>query len=172
MCHYQMKIKCIKEEWNYRKQTIYIHIYTHKNIHIQYIIDSCLLFYATKLVWRMILSFWLQNFIKIRFQIRWTNCKNWFQMIIRVRFHMLHFGKLLFTQVCCTKNRHETTSKLYQIWKLIWLQAFIKLNQISFSILIFQSIICLEINNFHLKLSWKIFNITVKWIGVRVRCMG
>ena len=79
-------------------------------------------------------------------------------------FHILHFGKCLFIQVCCTKNGHKTTSKLFQIWKLIWLQAFIKLNQITFFIFIFQSVICLEINNFHLKLSWKIFSIAVKWI--------
>ena len=86
------------------------------------------------------------------------------QICLIVRFHMLHFGKCLFTQVCCTKNGHKTTGKLYQILKLIWLQTFIKLDQISSIRFIFQSVICLEINNFHLKMSWKIFIIVVKWI--------
>ena len=40
------------------------------------------------------------------------------QICSLVRFHILHFGKCLFTQVCCTKKEQKTTRKLYQIRKL------------------------------------------------------
>ena len=39
------------------------------------------------------------------------------QICLIVRFHILHFGECLFTQVCVTKNRHKTTSKFYPIWE-------------------------------------------------------